>query len=68
MGAKKKPTDVVSAADAGLDSSRVGADGARSVVKAVQPPPAKQAGRRIEDSGGDSAAAIVEFLTERGVI
>jgi electron transfer flavoprotein beta subunit len=68
MGAKKKPTDVLSAADAGLDSSRVGADGAQNVVTAVQPPPAKQSGRRIEDSGGDSAPAIVEFLSERGVI
>ena len=68
MGAKKKPTDVLSAADAGLDSSLVGAEGARSVVKSVSPPPAKQSGQRIEDTGGDSAAAIVAFLTERGVI
>ena len=68
MGAKKKPTDVVSAADAGIDTSRVGADGAKSVVAAVSPPPSKQTGQRIEDSGGDSAPAIVQFLTERGVI
>jgi electron transfer flavoprotein beta subunit len=68
MGAKKKPTEVLSAADAGVDAARVGADGARSVVAGVSPPAAKGAGRKIEDSGGDSAPAIVEFLSERGVI
>ena len=68
MGAKKKPTELMSAADAGVDASRVGSAGARSVVASITPPPAKQEGRRIEDSGGDSAAAIVEFLAERGVI
>jgi electron transfer flavoprotein beta subunit len=68
MGAKKKPTDVVSAADAGIDTSRVGAEGAKNVVAGVSPPPSKQSGQRIEDSGGDSASAIVEFLAERGVI
>jgi electron transfer flavoprotein beta subunit len=68
MGAKKKPTDVVSAADAGIDASRVGAEGAKSVVAAVSPPPSKQSGQRVEDAGGDSAPAIVQFLAERGVI
>jgi electron transfer flavoprotein beta subunit len=68
MGAKKKPTDQLSAADAGLDTARVGEAGAKNVVKQVLPPVAKQEGRRIEDSGGDSAPAIVEFLAERGVI
>jgi len=68
MGAKKKPTDQVSAADAGIDPARVGEAGAKSVVRSVSPPPAKQEGRRIEDSGGDSAGAIIEFLAERGVI
>ena len=68
MGAKKKPTDVVSAADAGIDPSRVGADGAKNVVAGISPPPSKESGQRIEDSGGDSAPAIVQFLAERGVI
>jgi electron transfer flavoprotein beta subunit len=68
MGAKKKPTEQLSAADAGLDAARVGEGGARNVVKQMLPPPAKQEGRRIEDSGGDSSGAIVEFLAERGVI
>jgi electron transfer flavoprotein beta subunit len=68
MGAKKKPTDVLSAGDAGVDASLVGTDGARNVVASVAPPPAKESGRKIEDAGGDSAPAIVEFLSERGVI
>ena len=68
MGAKKKPTDVVSAADAGIDTSRVGAEGAKNVVAGTSPPASKQSGQRIEDSGGDSASAIVQFLAERGVI
>jgi electron transfer flavoprotein beta subunit len=68
MGAKKKPTDRVAAADAGIDTSRVGADGARSVVRSVSPPPEKQEGVRLEDSGGDSVEQIVQFLAEKGVV
>ena len=68
MGAKKKPLDTVSAADAGIDSSQVGESGAKSVVRTVSPPPAKEAGRRLEDAGGDSVPAVVEFLAERGVV
>jgi electron transfer flavoprotein beta subunit len=68
MGAKKKPTDRLSAADAGLDSSRIGQAGARSVVTEVSPPPQKEAGVRLEDAGGDSVEKIVQFLAERGVV
>jgi len=68
MGAKKKPTEKLSAADAGLDTSRVGDAGARSVVRSVSPPPQKQVGRRVEDQGGDSVAEIVAFLAEKGVV
>jgi electron transfer flavoprotein beta subunit len=68
MGAKKKPLETVSAADLGLDTGRVGAGGARSVVRSVSPPPAKSAGVRIEDSGGDSAEQVVALLAEKGLI
>ncbi len=37
MGAKKKPTDRLSAADAGIDAGKVGEAGARSVVRSVAP-------------------------------
>jgi electron transfer flavoprotein beta subunit len=68
MGAKKKPTDKVSAADAGIDASKVGDAGAQSVVSGVTPPPQKQEGRKVEDSGGDSVEQIVAFLAEKGVV
>jgi electron transfer flavoprotein beta subunit len=68
MGAKKKPTEKLSAADAGVDGSLVGEDGARCVVQSVSPPPAKTEGKRIEDSGGDSVEQIVAFLAEKGVV
>jgi electron transfer flavoprotein beta subunit len=68
MGAKKKPLERMSAADAGLDSSRVGEAGARSVVRGVSPPEAKSAGVTLEDSGGDSAEKLVALLAERGLL
>jgi len=68
MGAKRKPLETVSAADLGLDSGRVGGDGARSVVRTISPPPPKAEGLKIEDSGGDSAEKVVTFLSEKGLI
>jgi len=68
MGAKKKPTDRLSAGDAGIDGGRVGEAGARSVVRSVSPPPGKQAGVKLEDNGGDSVEQIVQFLAEKGVV
>jgi hypothetical protein len=66
MGAKKKPLDRLSAADAGIDPGSVGSAGARSVVRSLAPPEAKAAGVTIEDSGGDSAAKVVGILAEKG--
>ncbi|HEX5248588.1 MAG TPA: electron transfer flavoprotein subunit beta/FixA family protein [Gaiellales bacterium] len=68
MGAKRKPLETVSAADLGLDTGRVGGDGARSVVRTISPPPPKAEGLKIEDSGGDSAEKVVAFLSEKGLI
>jgi electron transfer flavoprotein beta subunit len=68
MGAKRKPFETVSASEAGIDTARVGEGGARSIVRAVSPPPEKAAGERVEDSGGDSAERIVAFLSERGLL
>jgi electron transfer flavoprotein beta subunit len=68
MGAKRKPLETVSAADLGLDTGRVGGDGARSVVRAISPPPPKNEGIRIEDSGGDAADKVIAILAERGLI
>ena len=61
MGAKSKPQEVLTADDVG------GASAPRTTVLALASPPARAAGRRIED-GGDAATAIVEFLAERRVL
>ncbi len=62
MGAKKKPQETLTAAD--LDIS----DAPRTEVLALSSPPAKEGGRRLEDEGGSSAEAIVEFLVERKIL
>ena len=68
MGAKKKPLETLTAADAGVEAGRVGGDGARSIVRSIAPPEAKAAGVTIEDSGGDSASQVVELLAGKGLI
>lgn len=68
MGAKKKPFEKLTAADAGVDGSRVGEAGARTQVRSVSQPPPKQAGLTIEDAGGDAADKVVSVLAEKGLI
>jgi electron transfer flavoprotein beta subunit len=68
MGAKKKPLETLTAADAGVDAGRVGESGAQSIVHSIAPPAAKAAGVTIEDSGGDSAGQVVEILSGKGLI
>ena len=68
MGAKRKPLDTVSAGDLGLDTGRVGGDGAQSIVRSIAPPPPKNEGVKIEDAGGDAADKVVAILAERGLI
>jgi electron transfer flavoprotein beta subunit len=62
MGAKKKPQETLTAAD--LEIS----DAPRTEVLALSSPPAKEGGKRLEDEGGSSAEAIVEFLVERKIL
>jgi electron transfer flavoprotein beta subunit len=61
MGAKKKPQDVLAAADVG------GVVEARTTVLALSPPPARGDARRIEDDG-TAAEKIVEFLAEKRLV
>src|SRR4029450_7561089 len=42
MGAKKKPRDVKSAGDVGIEAGKVGQEGSRTEVLAVNPPPQKE--------------------------
>src|SRR5688572_32152611 len=69
MGAKKKPLDTKSIADAGIEADRVGYEGARAHCSDFAAPPAKEAGRIIEDE--DTAATveqIVAWLDERKLL
>ena len=61
MGAKKKPQEVLSAADVG------GAATAGTTVAALNPPPSRGEARKIEDDG-NAAERIVEFLAEKRLV
>lgn len=67
MGAKKKPQDVLSLADLGVDASAAGEAGSRTSVLALGEPPARGGARKIEDDG-NAAQAIVDFLAEKRLI
>src|SRR5881398_3265101 len=63
MGAKKKPQEVLSLADLGVEGE-VGDAGSGTEVLALHDPPPRGDSRRIEDDG-NAAKAIVEFLAEK---
>src|SRR3954470_22309406 len=67
MGAKKKPQDVVSLADLGAETARVGAEGSRTEVIGLNDPPSRGDSRKIEDDG-NAAQQIVEFLAEKRLV
>lgn len=67
MGAKRKPQDVLSLGELGLEASVVGEAGSGTTVLALAEPPARGDARKIED-GGDAAEAIVEFLAEKRLL
>src|SRR4051812_9620387 len=69
MGAKKKPLDKLSAGDAEIEAGRVGEDGSRTKVLALNPPPAKEKGTIIEDEDtNETVEKIVAWLDERKLI
>jgi len=67
MGAKKKPQDVVSLADVGVEADRAGEAGSRTEVLALGDPPPRGDTRTIEDDGS-GAEKIVEFLAEKRLL
>src|SRR3954449_1728083 len=67
MGAKKKPQDVLSLAEVGVDAGEVGEAGSRTAVLALGDPPTRADARKIEDDG-NAAQAIVEFLAEKRLV
>src|SRR5213594_2548818 len=69
MGAKKKQLDKLSAADAQIEASRVGEEGSRTKVLALNPPPPKEKGLIIEDEDtNETVARVVAWLEERKLI
>jgi electron transfer flavoprotein beta subunit len=67
MGAKKKPQDVVSLADLGVDAGSAGEAGSLTTVLALGDPPTRGDARKIEDDG-NAAQAIVDFLAEKRLV
>src|SRR5215212_3967483 len=69
MGAKKKPRDIKAAGDVGIESGRVGEEGSRTEVLAVNPPPQKEAGEIIEDEDtNETVEKVVAWLEERKLL
>jgi len=69
MGAKKKPLEKLTAADAGLDASRIGFDGSLVHCGNFKAPPSKSAGTIIEDEDTDETVErILAWLDERKLI
>ncbi|HEX8065705.1 MAG TPA: electron transfer flavoprotein subunit beta/FixA family protein, partial [Thermoleophilaceae bacterium] len=69
MGAKKKPLETKSASDADIEAGRVGAEGKRTAVLAINPPPQKEPGQIIEDEDtNETVEKIVAWLDERKLL
>jgi electron transfer flavoprotein beta subunit len=65
MKAKKKPVDVKTVADLGVDPGTVGADHRKVKIKALNFPPERQAVKMIGgESAADKAAALAKILHE----
>ena len=62
LAAKKKPVEVWTLADLGVEPGAVGLAAAWSKVVSADPRPPKEAGRVVPDEDGSGSAALVEFL------
>ncbi len=67
MGAKKKPQEVKTAADAGVDAGQAGEAGAATKVVGIETPPPRATGAKVKDEG-NGAQQILDFLIERKLI
>jgi electron transfer flavoprotein beta subunit len=67
MAAKKKPLEVLTLADLGIDAAAVGAGGSATVVRSLGAPPAREGSVTIDDEAG-AAAAIVDYLVARELV
>jgi len=67
MGAKKKPQELLTLAELGVEAAQVGEAGSQTTVLALAAPPARGGARKIEDDGS-AAQAIVDFLAEKRLL
>lgn len=67
MGAKKKPQDVRSVGDLGLDAGSVGEAAAGTRVVGMETPPPRTTGTKVKDDG-TGAQQIFDFLVEKKLI
>ena len=67
MGAKKKPFEILSLGDVGVDAGDAGEAGSKTEVLALGEPPSRGDARKIEDDG-NAAQAIVDFLAEKRLL
>ncbi len=67
MAAKKKPVEVLSLADAGIDASEVGLANAGSTVVESAPKPPKSGGERVTDEG-EGGVQVVEYLAGQKLV
>lgn len=67
LAARRRPVDVWTLADLGIDPSDVGPAAARATAESVEPRPPRQAGAVVPDDG-DGGIKLAGFLTERSFV
>jgi len=69
MKAKKKPLDVKTIADLGLDANQVGENGAKIKIKQITPPEEREAGKIVEgETPQEMAANLTRLLHEEAKV
>ena len=64
MGAKKKPLEVLSLAEVGVDAGDAGDAGSMTTVLGLAPPAVRVDSTHVEDDG-NAAQAIIDFLVQK---
>lgn len=67
MGAKKKPLDVVTLADLGLDGASGGDGGSKTEVRSVAKPSGRANSVKVVDDG-NAAQTIVDYLADKQLV
>nr|WP_238473637.1 electron transfer flavoprotein subunit beta/FixA family protein [Nocardioides cavernaquae] len=68
MAAKKKPLEVLSLSDLGVDAGQVGLSVAWTAVESTTARPPRTAGEIVKDEDGSGAAALAGFLASKKFI